>query len=832
MSGGREILAHWVGAQLTRADLVNAVVRAIEHRLPKDKAVSVGGVARVVSSRVTALAVLQEAQVLDALADALWNGVSEQRKQQHAQHERERHRRMLQQEQEQQEQIQAQKKVAALRAELAAAEAVVARRGSTEPQHAQLQAQQAAHVARLSHESGRSDHRTDHLKERTPQVVVPKTPPMPWMQHHPSAVDAVAAARQRDDSRKAPAARRQPSQEQRPPRPGARNPERALPRPPPGAYDEDGPASPPQPPPARRQQSRALPRPPPNEPMPPRLTPQESIEAIAASINRRGSHAFDTADAAAAAAAAASGASPPPPKRAGSNVFVLNQEAAPATGPHARSERLQRSPPPARRDPERALPQPGGRNPERALPRPPPGAYDDDGAPPPTPPSAVAKTPLGKDGRPLSPASAAIARAKAGEDLESLLADPTLNQGPSKLVACPSCGRNFAFDRLEKHLPICQKAKQSAKERGKWDGDARRRTEDAMAAERAATPPPGAYESAVRRRNEKQPGGVARNDAAKRGGGGNRGKTPPSTKGAAGRAVAAASAAAAGAPGGAAEILVLDEAPAPPPMLRKENSIWREDKGPTQAAVAPQLVGARVQAPPPLAPAAAPKPAASNAPPPQRAPTKASQQAPVSPSPPSSPPPQGTASPPTQRLLNQSKRAAAAPPPTLGVADSSASVASSVATNRDSQMSEVDQKRAAVRRQLGAKYVELEGDVGRKLTEKYGIRNGELTVKLPRKESAVAAGAPPAPPAASRSDVSEAISGGDPPAYVAEFTAAERKRWLELVDIGVLTGHDSHERVARYIGSMNKAAKATAAAQRKAEQARSNLHLQRKGADI
>ena len=65
-----------------------------------------------------------------------------------------------------------------------------------------------------------------------------------------------------------------------------------------------------------------------------------------------------------------------------------------------------------------------------------------------------------------------------------------------------------------------------------------------------------------------------------------------------------------------------------------------------------------------------------------------------------------------------------------------------------------------------------------------------------------------------------------------EFTAAERKRWLELVDIGVLTGHDSHERVARYIGSMNKAAKATAAAQRKAEQARSNLHLQRKGADI
>ena len=156
-----------------------------------------------------------------------------------------------------------------------------------------------------------------------------------------------------------------------------------------------------------------------------------------------------------------------------------------------------------------------------------------------------------------------------------------------------------------------------------------------------------------------------------------------------------------------------------------------------------------------------------------------------------------------------------------------------MATNRDSQMSEVDQKRAAVRRQLGAKYVELEGDVGRKLTEKYGIRNGELTVKLPRKESAVAAGTPPpAPPAAARSDVSEATAGGDPPAYVAEFTAAERKRWLELVDIGVLTGHDSHERVARYIGSMNKAAKATAAAQRKAEQARSNLHLQRKGADI
>ena len=41
---------------------------------------------------------------------------------------------------------------------------------------------------------------------------------------------------------------------------------------------------------------------------------------------------------------------------------------------------------------------------------------------------------------------------------------------------------------------------------------------------------------------------------------------------------------------------MLDEAPAPPPMLRKENSIWREDKGPTQAAVAPQLLDHRLEA--------------------------------------------------------------------------------------------------------------------------------------------------------------------------------------------------------------------------------------------
>ena len=52
---------------------------------------------------------------------------------------------------------------------------------------------------------------------------------------------------------------------------------------------------------------------------------------------------------------------------------------------------------------------------------------------------------LGKDGRPLSPLSAAHARAKMG--LDPYDEDPELR--PSDIVPCPCCGRNFASDRLE-----------------------------------------------------------------------------------------------------------------------------------------------------------------------------------------------------------------------------------------------------------------------------------------------------------------------------------------------------------------------------------------------
>jgi len=70
--------------------------------------------------------------------------------------------------------------------------------------------------------------------------------------------------------------------------------------------------------------------------------------------------------------------------------------------------------------------------------------------PPATDPRHV---PMGKDGRPLSPLSAAVARAKAGED--PFDEDPNLL--PSNIVPCPCCGRNFASDRLHIHLAICQK---------------------------------------------------------------------------------------------------------------------------------------------------------------------------------------------------------------------------------------------------------------------------------------------------------------------------------------------------------------------------------------
>ena len=86
-------LNQWVHAHLARADVAGAVVRALERRLPAGKPPSVGGAVRAISSRVAALSVLQEGEALEELADALWHGVAEVRKQQQAQHERERHRR-------------------------------------------------------------------------------------------------------------------------------------------------------------------------------------------------------------------------------------------------------------------------------------------------------------------------------------------------------------------------------------------------------------------------------------------------------------------------------------------------------------------------------------------------------------------------------------------------------------------------------------------------------------------------------------------------------------------------------------------------------------------
>ena len=59
---------------------------------------------------------------------------------------------------------------------------------------------------------------------------------------------------------------------------------------------------------------------------------------------------------------------------------------------------------------------------------------------------------LGKDGRPLSPLSAAIARKKQG--LDPYDEDPSVL--PTDIRPCPCCGRNFAADRLQVHLEICR----------------------------------------------------------------------------------------------------------------------------------------------------------------------------------------------------------------------------------------------------------------------------------------------------------------------------------------------------------------------------------------
>lgn len=72
---------------------------------------------------------------------------------------------------------------------------------------------------------------------------------------------------------------------------------------------------------------------------------------------------------------------------------------------------------------------------------------------------------LGKDGRPLSPLSAAIARKKAGMDPYE--EDP--NDMPTDIRPCPCCGRNFAADRLEVHLQICTKVASNSQQRGTWN---------------------------------------------------------------------------------------------------------------------------------------------------------------------------------------------------------------------------------------------------------------------------------------------------------------------------------------------------------------------------
>ena len=77
---------------------------------------------------------------------------------------------------------------------------------------------------------------------------------------------------------------------------------------------------------------------------------------------------------------------------------------------------------------------------------------------------------LGKDGRPLSPLSAAMARAKAGEDPY----DEDPNDIPSDIRPCPCCGRNFAKDRLPKHLEICQKITVNSQQRQTWNSQSQR----------------------------------------------------------------------------------------------------------------------------------------------------------------------------------------------------------------------------------------------------------------------------------------------------------------------------------------------------------------------
>ena len=90
---------------------------------------------------------------------------------------------------------------------------------------------------------------------------------------------------------------------------------------------------------------------------------------------------------------------------------------------------------------------------------------------------------LGKDGRPLSPLSAAIARKKAGLDPY----EEDTDEIELETLPCPCCGRNFHADRLEKHLEICRKSQLNAQQRGTWNSQSQRL--DSSAATFSASPP-------------------------------------------------------------------------------------------------------------------------------------------------------------------------------------------------------------------------------------------------------------------------------------------------------------------------------------------------------
>ena len=80
---------------------------------------------------------------------------------------------------------------------------------------------------------------------------------------------------------------------------------------------------------------------------------------------------------------------------------------------------------------------------------------------------------LGKDGRPLSPLSAAMARAKAGDDIHDIERDAAEDM-PSDIRPCPCCGRNFAANRLPTHLEICQKITINSQQRQTWNSQSQR----------------------------------------------------------------------------------------------------------------------------------------------------------------------------------------------------------------------------------------------------------------------------------------------------------------------------------------------------------------------